>query len=154
MTKKIIFSILIIVLLVLLIFFAFYLSNKPPQGQSSGNEKLEIEELMAIIKKSPDYPDFLRIIKANDFDAEITEYYYFSPEVYNQKKTEWEQTKNEYMKELEQIFDSIGLNEDSYLIRLKSKTNSANGLTAVIDAKKKEPLVIVAEIAREMGTGM
>lgn len=154
MTKKIIFSILIIVLLVLLIFFAFYLSNKPPQDQSSRNEKLKIEELMSIIRKSPDYPDFLRIIKANDFDAELVEYYYFSPEAYKQKIAEWEQTKNEEMKEMEQIFNTLELNENCYLVRLKSKTNSANGLTAVINVEDKEPLVIVAEIAREMGAGM
>lgn len=158
MARKTIFFVSVLVFSVFLAFVTFYLFNKPTEDKTfkneTPNETPETEELMAIIRKSPDYPEFLRIIKASDFDAELIEYYRFSSEIYEQKKVEWEQVKNEDMKELEQVFDSIKLNEDSYLVRLKSKTNSANGLLAVIDAKKKEPLVIVAEIAREMGTGM
>ncbi len=154
MKKKIGYVVLVVVLILLILVIGFYFFNKFSQNQSLKNRKLEKEELMAIIKKSPDYPEFLRIIKANNFEGEVTEYYYFSPSAYQKKKEEWEQNKNEEMKEMEEIFNTLELNENCYLVRLKSKTKATDGLLAVIDAKKKEPLVIVAEIAREMGAGM
>lgn len=145
MKKIILLIIFAVILLAVLAFTIFYFIDVKL------NEPLKIDELMAIVKKSPDYPDFLKIIKASNFDGEITEYYHFSPEIYEEKKAEWDKNKNESMKDLEQVFDTVKLTEDSYLVRLVSKTNSDNGLLALVDVKNKEPLVIVAEIKRTMG---
>jgi len=136
-----------------LAFFIFYPGNKPQGTADLDNKTPEIAEIMEIVKKSPDYPDFLKVIKSSDFDAELVEYYNFSPEVYAQKMAEWESSSND-MKEYKVAFDTITLNSNSYLVLLKSKSNPGNGLLAILDMGKKEPQVIVANMAIEVGVGL
>ncbi len=156
MSRKILIFVLIIIgatLLCASAFIIFSLVSKAPNVSFTPTVQSELDELMAIVKKSPDYPDFLRVIKANDFDAELVEYYNFSPEVYSQKMAEWEESSNG-LKEYKAIFDAVELNNNSFFVKLKSKSNFNNGLIAILDMAKKESQVIVATMQIDIKVGM
>jgi hypothetical protein len=164
-TKILIYALMLIgiVLLVFSVVIVFYSNSKLPNalcGNKLSNdnepptlEDLMAEGLMAIVKKSPDYPDFLKIIKSDSFDAELVEYYNFSPEVYNKSMAEWESTSNT-MKEYKEVFDKVQLNDNSFFVRFKSKSNPKNGLVAILDMGNKTPQVIVGTIVVEAAVGL
>ncbi len=160
MKNKIFFVIIILVGVILLGYSAFAVfhssSNKKPvvPGESAKPAiPPEMDELMSIIKKSPVYPDFVKLVKTEDFGPELIDYYNFSPQVYAEKKAEWEKNSSRDTS-LEKPFDTIKLNENSFFVRLKSKANPKYGLTAIVDMSKQEPQILVINMQIDVSAGM
>lgn len=152
----ILYPIIIAAIVLVAVFFIFYFNNKlsASKEQPSGiiGNPPAIGDLMAIIKKSPDYPDFLKIIKSDNFDPELIEYYNISPELYAEKSAELEASSNGD-KELKNKLDAVKIGKDSFFVKLQSKSNPDYGLTAIIDMKNKEPQFILVNIKIEAKVG-
>lgn len=112
----------VIILIVALIFISFAFNNS-----------LSLQEIMEIVKKSPDYNDFLSAIKMEEFDSLIVDYHKYSNVDYDKADIN-----------LQKSLDNIKISKYTYIVELKSITDNNKGLLAVIDIKNKEPKLLVA----------
>lgn len=138
---------LVIVLLVVIamIVCVVLVLNRNPKVE----DKLNIAEIMEMIKTDKDYNDLLSFV--NGFDPEVVDYVKIGPKEYKKLKTDWQ---NQGLAERVKSVDQISLTNFTYWVELKNKNDTTKGLITILDTKEKKSLLLIATLAVEANLGI
>ena len=111
--------------------------------------KLSSAEIMDIIKTDKDYNDLSKFVTG--FNPEIINYIKLGPAEYKKLKLEWQE---QGLGDRVDMVDKLNLNDSTYWIELKNKSEETKGLRMIIDAKEKKSLLLIASLSIKAGIGI
>jgi hypothetical protein len=136
---------IIIVLAFFSLLFIGCASNEPAVDLM---DLLSEEEIIEIVKADKDYDSFIGIV--GSFEPEIINISSLSPKQYDSLKDKWD-GEDSNMNGMSEFIDELDLTDSTYMVEMKDSSPSFNGLLSIIDAEKKESLLIVHRVTINAG---
>ena len=112
-------------------------------------EKLSVSEIMDIIKTDKDYNDLSKFVTG--FNPEIIDYIKLGPNEYKKIKPDWQK---QGLGDRVKMVDKLNLNDSTYWIELKNKSEETKGLRMILDTKDKKSLILIAALSIKAGIGI